>query len=434
MRLQAQHPVDHLSTNGLEHLGPIDIGFLVKAGLELDHHHDLLATAHRLPEQVHHLGVGASAVDGLADRQHLRVGNRLAQEIEHAVEALKGLVQTNIALLEALKNILTCGQLQGVAGLVGRPHQRGIAHQINELGQPVQIDRTLHPVQRLIGQRKLLEQKICQVGTAARRHLQPHRLAKLPMLQARAQGRAQIGHIGLLHCQFRIAGDAKLRKLQHLATRKEFVQMRANHARERNEKPAASARALRQGDDAGQHPRHLDDGDLVVTAKRVLALQPHNKVERLVGHHREGMRRIQTHRHQQRANLAPEIALHPSALLGIALAMGHDLDALVLELPRQGVVVKRVLTFDQLVGCGRKLDEDGIRRAATARCAHVRRHPDLKKLVEVGRDDAQIAQPLEQGHVLTGDHGQHSLVKGQNAAVAVKQSHGRRCCEASALR
>ena len=103
MRLQADHTIQNLSADGFEHLGPIDVGFFIKAGFQLDHHGHLFATAHRLAQQVHQFSVVAGTVDGLLDGQHLRVVHGLAQERQHTAKALKRLVNQHIALLESLE-------------------------------------------------------------------------------------------------------------------------------------------------------------------------------------------------------------------------------------------------------------------------------------------------------------------------------------------
>ena len=45
----------------------------------------------------------------------------------------------------------------------------------------------------------------------------------------------------------------------------------------------------------------------------------------------------------------------------------------------------------------------------------------LEELVEVGRDDAQKAQPLQQRHLRATGPVQHPLVEGQDAVVPVQQ-------------
>ena len=73
VRLQADDAVDDLRADLLEALGPVDVGLLVEARLQLDHGHHFLAAPGRLDQQVHQRRDAAGAIDRLLDRQHVRV-------------------------------------------------------------------------------------------------------------------------------------------------------------------------------------------------------------------------------------------------------------------------------------------------------------------------------------------------------------------------
>ena len=89
VRLQPDDAVHHLRAHRLEPLGPVDVGLLVEARLQLDHRHHFLAAPRRLDQQVHQRRLAAGAVDGLLDRQHVGVVHRLAQELHHRLEATR---------------------------------------------------------------------------------------------------------------------------------------------------------------------------------------------------------------------------------------------------------------------------------------------------------------------------------------------------------
>ncbi len=61
----------------------------------------LLAAPRRLDQQVHQQRLAAGAVDGLLDRQHVGVLDRLAQQLHHRLEALERVVQQHVALASA---------------------------------------------------------------------------------------------------------------------------------------------------------------------------------------------------------------------------------------------------------------------------------------------------------------------------------------------
>jgi hypothetical protein len=102
--LRPDDAVHHLRAHGLESLGPVDVGLLVEARLQLDHAGHFLAAPRRLDQQFHQHRLGAGAVDGLLDGQHLGVVDRLAQELHHRGEALERVVQQQVAAAAALED------------------------------------------------------------------------------------------------------------------------------------------------------------------------------------------------------------------------------------------------------------------------------------------------------------------------------------------
>jgi len=177
------------------------------------------------------------------------------------------------------------------------------------------------------------------------------------------------------------------------------------------------------------HPRqrtwHLDDGDRVLAAEGVLATQLDDEVQALVGHQREGVRRIQPHRQQQRLHFAREEAGHPGPLRVGALGVVDDDDAPALQGRHHLVVEHRIHRIDQPMGLGRHLAQFVALRVVvvggfTHRADRVGK-THLEKLVHVRRDDGDVAQTLQQGHVGPPGLGQHAAVELQDRALAVEQ-------------
>ena len=166
--LEADHAVDHLHAQRFQLLGPVDIGLFIKAGLELQHRQHFLAAAHGLGQQVHDFGVGAGAINRLFDGQHLRVVDGLAQQLQHAIKALKGLVNDDVALAHLRHDGATGRELRGPCGLPFGEQQGRVIHQINQLHLAHQIDRPLDAEQRLRRQTVLLQQQIRQLHRARR--------------------------------------------------------------------------------------------------------------------------------------------------------------------------------------------------------------------------------------------------------------------------
>jgi hypothetical protein len=117
VRLQADHAVDDLRPDCLEPLGPIDVGLLVEARLQLDHRHHFLAAVGRVDQQVHQRRDAAGAVDRLLDREHRRIEHRLAQELDHRLERLERLVQEQLALPDAIEHRLLAAQRRRPGGV-----------------------------------------------------------------------------------------------------------------------------------------------------------------------------------------------------------------------------------------------------------------------------------------------------------------------------
>ena len=200
--------------------------------------------------------------------------------------------------------------------------------------------------------------------------------------------------------------------------------MRPNHARQQHEDLAAVAQLGRQLDDPRQHTRHLDDGDGVLAPERVLAAQSYDEVERLVGHLRERVRRVQPHRHEQRAHLLLEKIVDPAALLFVAVGVTQDHDALGMKLRADVVVEHLILLVDQRMGGS----GDGVEvahRHARSRAPsgfQVVGNANLEKFVHVAGHDAHVAQAFQQGHIGAARLSQHAAVELQERALPIQQN------------
>ena len=133
------------------------------------------------------------------------------------------------------------------------------------------------------------------------------------------------------------------------------------------------------------------------------------------------MGRVQRHRHQQRTYLRLEEAGHPATLLLVALGMVEDAKAVVGQGGHHFVVQNAVLLVDQLMGLRRQVHEllAGLALCALANQLQPVREPDLEELVQVGRDDGDVAQAFQQGHIGASGLGQHAAVEGQQRSFAI---------------
>ena len=353
VRLEPHHTVHDLRPHRLKGLGPVDVGLLVKPGFQLHHGHHLLATAHSFAQQVQHLRIRPSAVNGLLDSDHLWIVHCLSQEGQYAIKTLEGLMQQHIPLLELFQNRRTRLDLMGPGGAPWGKHPGRIGDQINELRKPHQVHRALHAIERGARQVELAQQKIGQVLGTPRRNLQPHCSAEVAVLQALAQHRAKVAHIFLIHRQVGMPRDPKLRELHHLAAGEQIRQVRAHHAGDTDKLHALGGYLGRHAREARQQAWDANNGDLVLTPKRVAALEAHDEVQRFVRHLGERVRRVQADGYQQRAHLAHKILMHPATLGSVALTVRDDAHPFTCQRRHQRIVVQGVLAFHQVVRLGR---------------------------------------------------------------------------------
>ena len=137
------------------------------------------------------------------------------------------------------------------------------------------------------------------------------------------------------------------------------------------------------------------------------------------------MRWVQAHRNQQGAHFTFEILVNPGALCRIALPMRDDAQTLAPKRWQQLVVVERVLPRDQgmhrlgdaFKGTDRVLPTPIVGLVGT----QMRLGTDFKKLVKIGRNNAQETQPLEQRNVFTLRPMQNTFVERENAVITVQQ-------------
>src|SRR5204863_531662 len=150
---------------------------------------------------------------------------------------------------------------------------------------------------------------------------------------------------------------------------------------------------------------------------------------------RKRVRRVEADRREHRQELAEEKLADPLALRRVPLLAPRENDAFAGERRQHDVVEQPVLGGDERV------------RLAAHRLEHLRGgarvrtrlgkpeldaflqpgDADLEELVEVGGDDGDETQPLEQRHRVVGRHRQHAAVERENAELAVEKLRRKRC-------
>ncbi len=420
--LESDDAVNDLRTDRFEPLGKVDVRLLVEARLQFDDDGHFLAAPRCLFEDVDHHRADAGPVQRHADRRNLRIGGRLAQELDHRLEALIGMVDQQVALLYRLEQVGALSQLARPGRHEWRPAQLRVLDVIDQLVHPHQVDRPVDLEHGFARQLELFLQMGLQRRRTGAQHFEPDRVAEVALREFHPHRLAQVVHLALIDRQIGIARHPELGKPADLPAREEFLQVRANRRRQQHKCLFARRELRRQRDHPRQHARDLQDRDSRWSPEGVLALELDDEVQRLVQHLRERVRGVEADRRQQRSHFALEIVTHPGALLRIALRVIDDHDAMPFERRHDRPVVEVVLPLDQAM---RTFDHHRIRRCDRARRAGANllgqvRHPDLEEFIEVGRDDADVAQPLRQRNRSTQGHRQHAFVERKQRQLPVQ--------------
>ncbi len=158
----------------------LDVGRLVEASPQLDHHGHLLAVARRLDEGLDDARVRTGPVEGLADRQHPGIACRLSQQIDDRGEGLEGVVQQHVALADDIEQVGIVAQAPRQARGEAGEFQIGPLHHVGDGHQPVQVDRAVHLVDIVRFQGELVHQEMDHLLGTVVGHLKPHRLGETP--------------------------------------------------------------------------------------------------------------------------------------------------------------------------------------------------------------------------------------------------------------
>ena len=143
-----------MHAGAFELAGPRDVGVLVETSLDFHQSQHLLAGMSGVDQGVDDRRVGAGAVQGLLDGQHLRVRGGLRKEGLHGSgEGVIGVMQQDVALADGGENILCAGGLDlGDLTVRGR-HERTVlqvravhAAELKEHGQVQRAGQTVYLV------------------------------------------------------------------------------------------------------------------------------------------------------------------------------------------------------------------------------------------------------------------------------------------------
>ncbi|MNK86641.1 hypothetical protein D3C87_1065580 [compost metagenome] len=216
MGFQSHDAVHDLCARLFQLVGPVDIGFFVETRHQFHDDGHFLAHLRRRDQRLHQVRVHARAVDRLLDGDDGRIVGGAADEVDHRLERLVGMVQQDVVLAQRGKDVVADGFV-GKAGEERREAQLWLLDVVDHFRQAHQIDGAVDTVQPALIQAELVEQELRQFWRAIARHFQAYGSAELAAHQLAFQGLAQILDFILVHPQVAVARDAELRIGNHFA-------------------------------------------------------------------------------------------------------------------------------------------------------------------------------------------------------------------------
>ena len=161
-------------------------------------------------------------------------------------------------------------------------------------------------------------------------------------------------------------------------------------------------------------------------------MQLHGKIQALVEHARERVRRVESDRGQYRHHFAEKEIADPGALCFIPVGAAQKLDTLrgecgndvsVEQLVLPGYQLMRLFAhqLERLFG-GHAIGAGGD--TAQLDLLFQTRHADLEKFVEIAADDAHIFQALQQRNVYILGLRQHTAVELEMCEFTVQELLG----------
>src|SRR3989475_1065568 len=424
--LVPDHAVDHVRADFLELRRPVEVRFLVEAREQLHDDGDFLAPLRGVDQILHQDRIGAGAIHGLLDRDHAGIVDRLLQEVDHGVERLKRVVQQDIAFPDDTEQIGTLFQLLGDTRDERRKLERGFVDQIGDLHQAHQVHGSVHAVQVVCSELKLLQEKLLELRRHVVGNFEPHGISEMALRELSGERGAKVLDLLLVEEQVAVAGDPERVRAPYRHALKERLDERLKDRSQQHEDLAPAADALRQLDHSRQGSGSLHDRRSRIAPESVAALELHGEIQALVEHAWKRMRGIESDRREERDHFPQEIVVQPEALFPGPLRLREEAHAL-LRKPRKNFLGEQaILLRDQRMGTLTDQGEN-LRRRRLSGNSYLIAEPDallklgdadLEELVQVARQDAQETQSLQRRNPPVLGLGEHPLVECQNGELA----------------
>ncbi len=416
--LEARHPEHHLDPGIGENVGPVDVGGFVETGAQLHHHGHLLAVVGGIDEGVDDPRLLGDPVDIDANGADRRIERRLTHQLGEVVELVVRVVEQDVLLGNGIEGIDEAVKVAAIDGRQLGVFQIVAAH-VGEADEILEV--VIAPARHdgVVGADLQLE---LEEAYHRRRHLplvdETHRHGGEALLQAithlvdqtqvQLVGEVIFGIPGQLH---RIGGNLVVVEEAF----EDLVETEADDIVQNDDLLLAASTLRRQLEEAGQvigrhfHQRVLDhlailfhfDGQI-----GVLVFQELDRVDLLVEQDRDDVAQ----------HLLPKE--HPQPLLdSVGELVFVDQKDVVASQGDQQLLVGVV----ECLAKGHHLLLDGAQQHlgfivaamyfVDQNAALDVRHPNFKKLILVGGEDPQKADPLDEGDRLVHRFLQHPFIE-----------------------
>ncbi len=253
VRLQPDHAVHDVDAGALQLLGPVDVGRLVEAGLQLDEHGDLHAPLGGAHQAADDRAVATGPVQRHLDALHPRVvGGLLDERLGAAGEALVRVVHEDRPVAhhrhERAVGLLGEGDAPG-GDRRPRPVLEVGAVEPVQLPQEAEVDRAAEAVHVGRVDLELAHEQVEHLVAHALGDLEAHGLVEAPPAQLHLQRLEQVLGLLVLQRQVGVAGDPERRRLLDHHPGEQRVELGDDQlldrqeARSRRPRPAAGTRS-----------------------------------------------------------------------------------------------------------------------------------------------------------------------------------------------
>ena len=150
--LESGNAVDDIDAGLAHEAGPLDVGGFVEAGLQLDDDGDLLAVLGGVDERGDQGGVGAGPVEGLLDRQGVRILGGLTEEIEDGLETVVRVVEQDVPLADVPEDVGLLGEGDDIGRGESLVAEIGPVDGEGQRHEPREIDRAVVTVEIALGE------------------------------------------------------------------------------------------------------------------------------------------------------------------------------------------------------------------------------------------------------------------------------------------